>query len=198
MHDSFEDWLPLVAEAISSGERIGRSSEQFDLACEHIAQLLSDASTLLEAGSHATAAFLSITALEETAKVHLGMYRRSSTPLQRSKDTLYKHQQKHALALGPTISMGSRLQAAIGEKRMNELIEQGRTGGLVKLREASLYVEQSGERLSTPRSVVSQSTAREILLLGIEAFDDALVGYTNRSLQLGEQTDVVFAKWATA
>lgn len=168
------------------------------MACEHITQLLSDSSDLLGAGSHATATFLAITALEETVKVHLGMYRRSTTLLKRSKDPLYKHKVKHALALGPTVAMGSRLQKAIGESRMNELLEQGRSGELVKIREAALYVEQQGAELRTPIAVISNSIARDVLLLAIEAFDDALVGYTNRSFQLGERTDALFDKWASA
>jgi len=81
---------------------------------------------------------------------------------------------------------------------MNELIEQGRSGRLVRLREASLYVEQHGTYLKAPKAAVSASIAREILLLAIEAFDDALVGYTNRSFELGEMTDALFNKWAGA
>lgn len=198
MNSSDDKWWSDVEEALSAGERIGHTSEQFNLACEHITQLLRDASALLSTGSHATATFLAITALEETAKVHLGTFRRSATPLKRSKDPLYRHKKKHALALGPTVAMGSRLQEAIGESRMSELIEQGRSGELVRLREASLYVEQHGTDLETPKAVVSPPIAREVLLLAIEAFDDALVGYTNRSLQLGEMTDALFSKWARA
>jgi len=113
--ESDEKWWSSVEETLSAGERIGHTSDQFNLACEHITQLLSDASTILGVGSHATATFLAITALEETVKVHLGMYRRSATPMKRPKDPLYKHKEKHALALGPTVAMGSRLQEAIGE-----------------------------------------------------------------------------------
>lgn len=81
---------------------------------------------------------------------------------------------------------------------MNELIELGRTGGLVKIREASLYVEQVGNTLHAPKTVIVESTARELLLLAIEAFDDALVGYTNQSFELGKKTDALFTKWAGA
>ena len=80
----------------------------------------------------------------------------------------------------------------------NELIELGRSGRLVPLREAALYVEQRRAALNAPKAVVSKSTGRELLLLAVEAFDDALVGYTNHSFQLSEQTDAVFEKWASA
>ena len=176
MQNSTDKWWSSLERTLSAGQQIANSSMQFDLACGHIVQLLIDASTLLAAGSHATATFLAVTALEETSKVHMGTYRRATSPVKRSRDPLYNHSQKHLLAFGSTVAMGSRLQAAIGESRMNELIELGRGGGLVGLREAALYVEQSGNVLNAPKAVVVESTARELLLLAVEAFDDALVG----------------------
>jgi len=128
----------------------------------------------------------------------MGMYRRGAAPVKRSKDPLYKHGEKHRLALGPTVAMGSRLQAAIGEGRMRELIALAGSGGLVILREAALYVEQKDGALSTPETSVPRSTARELLLLAVEAFDDALVGYTSRSIELSARTDKVFEMWAGA
>lgn len=197
MTESDENWSRALEETLAAGERIGKTLEQFNDACEHITQLLQDASLLLDSGSHATSAFLSISALEETAKVHMGMYRRSAIPLKRSKDPLYKHGRKHELALGPTVAMGSRLQAAIGDERMRELIELGRTGGLVSLRESSLYVEQRGELLQVPSEAIAPKASRELLLLAIECFDDAVVGYTNRTFELSEKTYALFLKWAS-
>lgn len=197
MTDSDENWSHALEETLAAGERIGKTTEQFNKACEHIAQLLQDASVLLETGSHATSAFLSISALEETAKVHVGMYRCSTIPLKRSKDPLYKHVRKHELALGPTVAMGGRLQAAMGDVRMRELIELGRAGGLVPLRESSLYVEQRGEFLQVPREAILRDTSRELLLLAIESFDDAVVGYTDKAFELSVQTDALFLKWAS-
>ena len=191
-----DDWWASVETATGVGPRLGASAAEFDAACEHIVQLLTDASMLLEAGSHATAAFLSITAIEETAKVHVGSFRRSTAPLARRKDPLYKHAEKHKLALGPTVAMGSRLQAAIGADRMRELIERGHAGDLVKVREAALYVAQGPCGLVTPSSTVSPQASRELLLLAIEALDDGLVGFTSRSLELGRATDVLFLRWA--
>jgi AbiV family abortive infection protein len=193
-----KDWWSSVEAATAVGQRLGSSAEEFNAACEHIVRLLTDASILLKAGSHATTAFLSITALEETAKVHIGTFRRSTTPVARRKDPLFGHAEKHKLALGPTVAMGSRLQAAIGENRMRELMELGQAGGLVKIREAALYFAQDAGGLVTPSNAVSFDTSRELLLLAIEAFDDGLVGYTNRSLELSEATDVLFVKWTAS
>ena len=198
MTEASEEWFSAVEAALAVGQRLGNSSEEFDCICEHIAQLLEDASTLITTGSHATGAFLSITALEETSKAHMGMYRQGAAPVKRSKDSLYKHGEKHRLALGPTVAMGSRLQAAIGEGRMRELIAMAGSGSFVLLREAALYVEQKDGALSIPATCVPRSTARELLLLAVEAFDDALVGYTSRSMELSARADKVFERWADA
>lgn len=41
---------------------------------------------------------------------------------------------------------------------MRELIELGRTDGLVPLRESSLYVEQRGEFLQVPKEAIPRGT----------------------------------------
>ena len=128
----------------------------------------------------------------------MGMYRKSAEAVKRSKDPLYKHSEKHRIAVGPTVAMGHRLQSAIGEARMNELIELARSGGLIGVRESALYAEQQNNKLNVPREVISPSTARDMLLLAVEAFDDCLVGYTARSNDLSNQTDAIFAHWKGA
>lgn len=181
--------------ATSVGQRLVTSAEEFDSACEHIVQLLIDASSLLEAGSHATAAFLSITALEETAKVHIGMQRRSNELVARHKDPLYQHAEKHKLALSPNLSIGSRIKAAIGENHWYKLISQGQAGELVKIREAALYLARNPVGIVTPKSAVPFDTSRKLLLLATEAFDEELAGYTNNSLKLSKATDTLFTRW---
>ena len=70
---NFEDrWWESVESALLVGKRIAPSKADLNVACEHIVQLLTDASNLLELSSHATAAFISIAALEETSKLHMG------------------------------------------------------------------------------------------------------------------------------
>ena len=195
MTESTDKWSTSVQAALAVGQKLATTTEEFNQACDHIVQLLRDASTLLANNSHATAAFLAITALEETSKVHIGSYRSSGQAVPRRKDPLYRHDEKHLIAVGPTVAMGNRLQEAIGVARMNELIELARSGGLVQLREASLYVEQQGTALKAPKDAITKSTSRELLLLAIEAFDDGLVGYTTHTFVLSEQTDALFAQW---
>ena len=197
MSDSSPQWWKSVHAALAVGKQLGATNREFNSACDHIAQLLDDSSTMLERESHGTSTFLAITALEETAKVHMGLYRRSSNDVKRSKDPLYSHEQKHRIALGPTVAMGSRLQAAIGEHRMHKLIELAGSGGFIPLREASLYVQQVGDLLHTPLEVTPRQVAREVLLLAVEAFDDALVGYTEHTYSLGAKTDSIFNRWAS-
>ncbi len=198
MTDSEVNWWSSVEGALAVGEKIARTAEEFNQACEHIVRLLRDSSLLLEAGSPATATFLAITALEEIAKVHLGVFRHSATPVPRRKDPLFRHDEKHRIAAAPTVTMGSRLQKAIGETRMHELIELARSGGLVRLRETALYVEQKDKGFQVPMGAISQSAARDVLLFAIESFDDALVGYTNHSFVLGNATDELFSRWERA
>lgn len=188
-----ERWWASVQAATSVGQQLVGSADEFDAACEH---MLTDASKLLEAGSHASAAFLAITAIEETAKVHIGSFRRSTESVPRRKDPLYSHAEKHKLALGPTVSMGGRLLAAIGEERMQKVVAEVHAGEFVKLREAALYVAQAAGGLVAPSTTVSPQTAREVLLLAIEAFDDGLVGFTSRSVELSQATNILFSKWA--
>jgi AbiV family abortive infection protein len=148
MSDFEEEWWNSVEEALAVGQRIAVTSEEFNEALDHIVRLLIDASLLLESGSHATSCFLAITALEETAKIHIGMYRRSAEPVPRKKDALFRHDRKHHIAAAPTVVMGSRLQEAIGENRLHELLELARSGGLVNLREASLYIGKPKTRFN--------------------------------------------------
>jgi AbiV family abortive infection protein len=196
LNDADETWWSAVEAALAVGPPLAPTTETFNFACEHIACLLKESSLLLDGGSAATSCFLSITALEETAKVHLGMYRRSDEAVSRGRDPLHQHKEKHLIAAAPTILMGSRLQAAIGEERAQQITMLARSAGLVRLRESCLYLEQHGIDLILPSNVVAAPLARELLLFAIEAFDDALVGYTNQSFTLGSTTDEIFAKWA--
>jgi|SRR5688572_2801493 len=131
-------WWESVSNALGVGQRIANSVEEFDEAGEHIVQLLKDSSLLLENRSAATACFLAITALEETAKLHIDLFRHSNVTVARGKDPLFKHKEKHRIAAAPTLAMGSRLQTAIGEARLRELMDLARNGGLATLRESCL------------------------------------------------------------
>ena len=111
-------------------------------------------------------------------------------------DPLYSHGKKHHLALGPTVAMGSRLNNALGNKRLQELMGMAQSGELERVRESAMYFEQTEEILVTPQAVITRDFARELLLVAIEVFDDAVVGYTDRSFKFRQHTDRLFMKWA--
>lgn len=191
--DSDIGWWKSVESSVATGMRICNTIAEFDEACKHVVSLLHDAATLATNGSHPTGAFLAITAIEETAKIHIGMFRRGSEKIARRQDPLTHHKTKHHLALGPTISMGGRLQVALGEDRLQELVNLGRTDSFVRIRESAIYLDQSEHGLLVPKSTISKAFAFELLLLAIEVFDDALVGNTNQSFKLGNETDQLFS-----
>ncbi len=163
----------------------------------HVVSLLLDASLLLEHNSIASSLFLSITALEETAKIHIGIYRKENNQISKRQDSMYSHPKKHIVAIAPTLIIGERLKKTIGEEeRLKKTMIEVFNGFFVNLRESSLYVDRINESLVIPKNVISFDQARELLLLAIEIFDDALVGYTNHSFLLSNITDKLFEKWA--
>jgi AbiV family abortive infection protein len=196
MEKTDEKWWQAVGAATKVNGRLVSSTSEFNQACDHIVALIEDAATLLDKGSYSTAVFLAITAIEETAKVHISIYRTGGGLASRKGDPMYNHRTKHLLALGPTLAMGSRLQAAIGDDRLHEMILQARNGAYVRLREAAIYLERVNEMLVVPKSAISKTTARELLLLSIEAFDDGLVGYSEHTYACAIRTDEIFKKWA--
>jgi AbiV family abortive infection protein len=183
----------------SRGTAPGRiaGGEQLNRAAEHICRLLADAQILYETGSHATAAFLAIAALEEVAKAHLGLYlAEPAAKERRAKDPLFNHAKKHALAALPTVPMCDRLPAAIGVDRVAQIMTDAHEGRLARAREEALYFELNSGEVTVPIEVVPPNRSRELILFAIEAFDDALVGYTEHSYKLRERTDAIFSALA--
>src|SRR5450432_3254451 len=103
----------------------------------------------------------------------MGLYRRTGEAVSRGTDPLYQHKERHVIAAAPTVLIGSRLQEAIGEERAQQIMLLARSGGLVRLRESCLYLEQRGDALILARNVVTAPLARELQLFAIEAIDDA-------------------------
>ena len=64
-----------------------------------------------------------------------------------------------------------------------------RDGSFVRLREAALYMSSADGVVQTPMLAVSRDFARHTVLLAIEVFDDALVGYSSVIDKLSEETD---------
>ena len=182
-----------LLESLPGGNNLIRSVDEFNDACDHISAMLDEATVLLHHGGYSSSLFLSITAIEETAKAHVGIFSAGGPdPESRKKNIFFQHITKHRLAAQPTVGMGSRLKEALGEKRVNELLTEASSGDFLDSREKALYFQRVDGIISTPRQVINLARAKEVLLLAIEIFDDALVGFSNHSHILSGTTDKLF------
>lgn len=196
--------IRMAIEATKTGSLLfGEESkiDDFNQGCYHICDLLRDSRLLYFTGSYPTSLFLSVTAIEEIAKLEIALYRSSEQTLpakRRNDDPLFSHKSKHSIALQEVIAIGSRLPAAIDELRVNELLEMAETGEMVKLRETALYVDNVNGKFICPKDRVGKPLSREFLLLALEVWDDRLVGYTNHTYELDCEMADIFNKVAAS
>jgi AbiV family abortive infection protein len=185
-----------VEDAIAFGGSFITSAEDFNAALDHVARLLDDAVMLYERGSYGSAAFLAITALEETAKAHIGIFRRDDPDKKpmKGRDPFRDHKSKHSMAVLPTLFMSERIMTALGADRANSLRDEAHATGFIAVREAGLYCVRLPTGFVSPKEAVTKLRAWEFLMLAIEAADDALVGCTNHSYEVGKQFDAMFAR----
>jgi AbiV family abortive infection protein len=179
--------------------RLIESVEEFNFACEHIVLLLEEAEVIFQRQGYSTAVFLAITAIEETAKTHLGSFTAGGPdPEKRKNNIFYDHGKKHQMAAMPTVPMGARLQAAIGDDVLANIMNMSHSKQLLGLRESSLYFERQDGGFRVPRATIDKMLSRAILLYAIEVFDDALVGFTDYSMKASNRTDALFDRIASA
>lgn len=187
-----------VLSFFTSPGRLIESVDEFNSACEHVVLLLEEAEGVFQRGGYSTATFLAITAIEETAKTHLGAFTGGGPdPESRKKNIFYDHGKKHQMAAMPTVSMGKRLQAAISEEALVRILEMSKNKELLGLRESSLYFERRNGALQSPRTAIDKNLSRSILLYAVEVFDDALVGFTDYSMKISDRADGVFSRIAS-
>ena len=171
------------------------TKEQLNKGIDHIHQLITHAYILFENKAFSSSVFISIAAIEEVAKLHMGMHIRHSVSTVK-KDKLRNHKTKEIIGTNYTVYMGERIRNAIETKKLEEIFEMSYSGRLKELREKTIYCEHINEELITPNDIVDKSLARNILLFAIESFDDNLVGYTEHSMDVSKQTDILFEKVA--
>lgn len=94
-------------------------SQNFNKACDHVLALIEDALSFFNLTSYGTSVFLSITAIEETAKSEIGIYQRTNEADERSrrKDPLLNHLSKYLIAILPTVFKRPRLEETIRKDR---------------------------------------------------------------------------------
>ena len=190
--------IETVQEAVEKGSLVFNEktkSEDFDRACDHILVLIEDAFQCFERESWGTSVFLSITSIEEVAKAVVGLYRREGQieQVKRRKDKLFNHQEKHLMAILPTVFMGLRLEVALGKERCSELLKEAAHGNFRNLRESALYFENINGQFVTPSNVISRGRARELLLLALETADDRLIGYTGHTGVIEKRMNEIFS-----
>lgn len=169
----------------------------FNSAFDQVVALLDDAALLFERSSFNTAAFLAITAIEETAKAHVGLFRRGGVVAKhKGRDPLRDHKKKHQMGVLPTVFMGKRLATVLGNDACARLENEAQTDGFTTTREASLYCARLNGRFVTPRGAVTGARARELLLLAIETLDDSLVGYSSHTIAERGRIEVLFDRIA--
>jgi AbiV family abortive infection protein len=187
--------LKTVQEALAFGGALYERPEDFDIAIDHIITLLVDATVLFECKSFGSATFLAITAMEETAKAHVGIFRRDKLgPRLKGRDPFRDHTAKHSMAILPTVFMSQRILDALGPDRAKALEREAQETGFTMPREAGLYCARGPNGFKSPRTAVTAHLAWELLLLAIEAADDALVGYTNHMYRVGEELEALFTR----
>jgi AbiV family abortive infection protein len=200
-HQTGFAFFAAVEEATRYGGPQGaaRKSESFNAAAAHVSVLLGDAVAAFQRRSYGTCAFLSITAIEETAKAEMLGFRVEppSDGKKRGRDPLRSHLKKHLIGVRPTTFMG-RLPNLLGNKVCARLQHEAEDGDLVTLREQALYVHADENGVTTPATAITRDRAREVLLLALEVADDVLVGWTDASNQLGEGFEVCISQVATA
>jgi AbiV family abortive infection protein len=174
------------------------SVEDFNYACEHVALLLEESEFIYQKGGYSTSVFIAITAIEETVKANFGLFT-SGGEHERKGNIFYDHHMKHKMGSLPTVVMGNRLQAAIGQETLIEIMTMAHNKDLLKLRASSLYFDktESGS-IQFPRKIIDQKLARNILLYAIEVFDDSIVGFTQHSIDISKRTDLLFNRIAAS
>lgn len=198
--DLINPGLEAVGKAITFGGSLYSSAivHDFNAAFDHVLAMLEDAVHLFKRGSFNTSALLAITAIEETGKAHVGIFRRDHLAgSANGRDPLRDHKQKHRMAVLPTVFMGVRLKSTLGEDVCLRLQQEAETSGFIASREASLYCAMVNGCFVSPRAAFAPERAWELLLLAIETLFDSLVGYTNhtnaKSVLLDEMFEQVTA-----
>jgi AbiV family abortive infection protein len=193
--DSTKDGFAAVEAALEFGGKVFNSADDFNTALDHVVRLLDDAVALFGLGSFGSAAFLAISALEETSKANIGTYRRDKPEgLSKGRDPLRDHKAKHSMAVLPTVFMTGRIVGALGQDRADALRQEAQSTGFTTVREASLYCARTQSGFVSPKNSIPALRAWELIILAIEAADDALVGMTNHSFEVGKRFDELFVR----
>ena len=167
------------------------STEQLNKCLDHVVQLISDSYVLYMNNSYTSSFFLSINVLEEVGKIQMGIFIKGSDSYMR-KDKLRDHKSKQIVGASHTICIGERVKNVISNENLEKIFQIIYSGELKDLREKAIYCERKDNNIVTPKDLITQELARNLLLFAIESFDDNLVGWTDYSIDLSKKTDLFF------
>jgi AbiV family abortive infection protein len=198
-NEAFHRKAQIAEEATKKGKVFFQkdTSEEFNRGCDHVLRLLESAVLLFLNEDYPTTIFISITAIEEIAKLEIAIFRnknRTEQTTRRYEDHLFQHKNKHIIALQEIIVVGTRLPEAIGEDRVRELLDMAESGDLVRMRESSLYADTVDGQFLVPSERFTKSDGRDLLLLALEVWDDRLYGLTSHSYTIDKRMMELFEK----
>ena len=167
------------------------SNEELNKCLDHVVQLISDSYVLYINNSYTSSSFLAISVLEEVGKIQMGIFIKGSDSYVR-KDKLRDPKSKQIVGASYTICMGERINNAISNENLEKIFKFIYSGELKDLREQVIYCDRKNNNIVTPKDIITQELARNLLLFAIESFDDNLVGWTDYSIELSKKTDLFF------
>ena len=167
------------------------SNEELNKCLDHVVQLISDSYVLYINNSYTSSSFLAISVLEEVGKIQMGICMKGSDSYVR-KDKLRDHKSKQIVGASYTSCMGERINNAISNENLEKIFQFIYSGELKDLREKAIYCDRKNNNIVTPKDLITQELARNLLLFAIESFDDNLVGWTDYSIELSKKTDLFF------
>ena len=180
---------------ISSDELIGfKSQEEYERAILHTESLIHSSILLFKSRFFAQSLFLTISAIEEIAKIEVCMFRgRAKTEdVKRQKDSLFNHSKKHQMSANSVILIGDRLGKSLGIDRAKQVFEDLQNGKYSKIRENCLYFSRNVDGLQIPTQSISMDSAIELLLVCIEMVDDKFWGVTNQATLVCERLNKLY------
>ena len=164
------------------------SNEELNKCLDHVVQLISDSYVLYINNSYTSSSFLAISVLEEVGKIQMGIFIKGSDSYVR-KDKLRDHKSKQIVGASYTICIGERINNVISNENLEKIFQFIYSGELKDLREKAIYCDRKNNNIVTPKDLITQELARNLLLFAIESFDDNLVGWTDYSIELSKKTD---------
>ncbi|RPE02950.1 AbiV family abortive infection protein [Candidatus Pantoea deserta] len=171
------------------------SQEEYESVAQHIFKTIKSSLLLYKNDFYSPSYFMSLVAMEEIAKVTIRGIVSPNINLaevKRSKDPLFDHRSKHAIAFSDVLLIGDRLKKAIGESRLHEIFNDFTSGVASNSRESAIYFSRDESHLRLPENEITPQKSLELLLISMEAYADHYHGMTQIVSEYSDILDVDF------